>query len=146
MTVAPSWLLDANVLREFRPGGHANVARWRAQVPASDLHVSVITVWELRRGFERLRAQDAGRAARGLAAVDALAIGFADRIVPVDLAIAAEWARLLASKDKARADVALAATARVRDMVVVTRNVADFRGRGARVLDPFQANPVTTEL
>jgi toxin FitB len=33
----------------------------------------------------------------------------------------------------------LAATCRVRDFVLVTRNIADFRGRGVRVLDPFKA-------
>lgn len=138
------WLLDANVIREFRPGGHANVAVWRAGVPASELRLSAITVLELRRGFERLKARDPARAARGLTALDALAADFADRIVPVDAAVAAEWARLLGGKDKDRLDVALAATARVRGLVVVTRNVRDFRGRGVRVLDPFKA-PATIE-
>ena len=129
MTAGHGWLLDANVIREFRPGGHANVAAWRAGVPAAELRLSAITVLELRRGFERLKARDPARAARGLTALDALAADFADRIVPVDAAVAAEWARLLGGKDKDRLDVALAATARVRGLVVVTRNVRDFRGR-----------------
>ena len=73
--------------------------------------------------------------------MDALSTDFADRIVPVDAAVAAEWARLLGGKDKARLDMALAATALVRGLVVVTRNVRDFRGRGVRVLDPFKAAP-----
>jgi len=140
VTAGDGWLLDANVIREFRPGGHANVAAWRAGVPAIELRLSAITVLELRRGFERLRARDPARAARGLAALDALAADFADRIVPVDAAVAAEWARLLGAKDKDRLDVALAATARVRSLVVVTRNVRDFRGRGVRVLYPFKAS------
>jgi predicted nucleic acid-binding protein len=37
--------------------------------------------------------------------------------------------------------MALAATARVRGLVLVTRNSADFKGRDVRVLDPFKANP-----
>jgi predicted nucleic acid-binding protein len=42
--------------------------------------------------------------------------------------------------------MALAATARVRDLVLVTRNVADFRGRNVRVLDPFKAAPTIMEI
>lgn len=71
--------------------------------------------------------------------MDALTTDYAGRVVPVDAAIAAEWARLIGRKDKNRDDAALAATARVRGLVVVTRNLADFRGRDVRVLDPFKA-------
>ena len=114
-------------------------------MPEAELYLSAITVLELRRGFERLKVRDPARATRGLAGLDALAADFADRIVPVDAAVAAEWARLLGGKDKDRLDVALAATARVRGLVVVTRNVRHFRGRGVRVLDPFKA-PATVEF
>lgn len=55
--------------------------------------------------------------------------------------IVAELARLVGQKDKHRDDMALAATARVRGLVLVTRNVADFKGRDVRILDPFQAKP-----
>jgi predicted nucleic acid-binding protein len=58
------------------------------------------------------------------------------------------WLRTVdvGEKDKHRDDMALAATARVQDLVLVTRNVADFRGRNARVLDPFKANPTIMEI
>jgi hypothetical protein len=49
---------------------------------------------------------------------------------------------LLDAKDKNQRDRALAATARVRGFVLVTRNIADFRGCGVQVLDPFAKNPV----
>jgi toxin FitB len=35
----------------------------------------------------------------------------------------------------------LAATAKVHDLVVVTRNVKDFAGRGVRVLNRFNKSP-----
>lgn len=35
--------------------------------------------------------------------------------------------------------MALAATARVHGLVIVTRNVSDFTGRGVRILDPFKS-------
>jgi hypothetical protein len=35
----------------------------------------------------------------------------------------------------------LAATAKDHDLVIVTRNVKHFIGRGVRVLDPFKKSP-----
>jgi len=62
--------------------------------------------------------------------------------VPIDSAVTAEWARLLGAKDKNQRDRALAATARVHGLVLVTRNIDHVRGCEVRVLDPFKANPV----
>lgn len=38
-------------------------------------------------------------------------------------------------------EIWLAATALVHGLVVVTRNVRDFRGRGVPLLDPFRTPP-----
>ena len=62
-------------------------------------------------------------------------------MIPIDKAIAEEWARLAGSKDKDRLDRALVATARVHDLVLVTRNIAEMRGCEVRVLDPFRKMP-----
>jgi predicted nucleic acid-binding protein len=53
---------------------------------------------------------------------------------------------LLDAKDKNQRDRALAATARVRGFVLVTRNIADFRGCGVQVLDPFAKNPCSATI
>jgi hypothetical protein len=90
----------------------------------------------MRRGWEARKKQDAAQAAEGLARLVALEAAFNNRIIPIDAPIAAEWARLVGQKDKHRDDMALAATARVRGLVLVTRNVADFKGRDVRVLIP----------
>ena len=133
------YLLDANVLREFRPRGHRNVRNWLATVDDAALRVSVMTLLEMRRGWEAKKKHDRTHAAEGLERLVAFETAFKDRIIPIDARIAAEWARLVGQKDKHRDDMALAATARVRSFVLVTRNLADFRGRGVRVLDPFKA-------
>lgn len=133
------YLLDENVFREMWEGGDARVRAWQASVLDADLRLSVMTLHEKRLGWERLRKSDPERAARGLAGIDALEAVYAGRIVPIDEAVAAEWAKLLGAKQKNQRDMAIAATARVHGMVVVTRNVRDFAGRGVRVLDPFRA-------
>lgn len=136
------YLLDANVLRETGARGHANVRAWLLSVPERALFVSAITLLEMRRGWEVRRRREPALAEARLAAFAALEAAYAGRIVPVDRDVAAEWARLLGEHDRNRDDTGLAATARVRGLVVVTRNVRHFRGRSVRVLDPFKAPAV----
>lgn len=140
------YLLDENVLREFTPTGDRHARAWRATVDDADLRISVMTFFEKRRGWERRRRSDPDLAAEKLAALDAFEATFRDRVVPIDASIMAEWARLLGAKDKNQRDMALAATARTRGFVLVTRNVEDFRGRDVIVLNPFRVTPIAELL
>ncbi len=137
-----AYLLDENVLRELSPNGNANVRAWFASVAAADIHISAMTMFEKRRGWERRKKTDPDLAAAKLAELNALETAYGARLVPIDAAIAAEWARLLGAKDKNQRDRALAATARVKGFVLVTRNIADVRGCDVRVLDPFVKDPI----
>ena len=141
------YLLDANVIQELHPGGNARVRAWAATINDHQLRLSVVTFQETRLGLdrERLRREKAGKASDDvvakLAALDALAADFKDRIVEVNLAVADEWGRLLAASGKNDRDTALAATARVHNLVLVTRNIKHVAGRDVRVLDPFVKTP-----
>jgi len=135
------YLLDENVLRELHPKGNARVRAWYGTVSTDSLRISAMTLFEKRRGAERLRKSDPERAAWILANIDALEAAHGPRVVPIDGPVVAEWARLLGAKDKNQRDRALAVTARVHGFVLVTRNVEDMRGCGVLVLNPFAANP-----
>ena len=135
------YLLDENVLRELRLGGNANVQAWRKTVNQAQLRLSAMTYFEKRRGWELRRRKDPVLAMAKLAELNAWADTYGPRMIPIDKAIAEEWARLVGAKDKDRRDRALVATARVHDLVLVTRNVADMRGCEVRVLDPFRKVP-----
>ncbi len=135
------YLLDENVLREMRPGGDPHVRAWHHTVADADLRISVMTLFEKRRGWERRRKASAGAAEAMLAALDALEAAYRDRIVPIDAPVVKEWARLLGAKDKNQRDRALAATARVHGFILVTRNVEDIIGCDVLVLNPFMRNP-----
>jgi hypothetical protein len=134
------WLLDENVLRELHSGGHIQVQAWFKTVSTDTLWISAMTLFEKRRGAERLRKTDPDRALRLLAAIDALEAAYGNRVISIDGPVVAEWARLLGAKDKNQRDRALAATARVHDMVLVTRNIRDLAGCDVAVLNPFQSN------
>ncbi|WP_244563715.1 hypothetical protein [Ensifer aridi] len=56
------YLLDENVLRELKRGGHKNVQQWIATVDNTDLRLSVVTLFEKRRGAETLMKREPERA------------------------------------------------------------------------------------
>jgi predicted nucleic acid-binding protein len=136
-----AYLLDENVLRELTPTGNANVRAWFAGVAPADLRISAMTLFEKRRGWERRKKTDPELAHAKLAEIDAFEAAYGTRLIPIDGPIAAEWARLLGAKEKNQRDRALAATARVKGFVLVTRNVEDVRGCDVQVLDPFVNSP-----
>ena len=60
----------------------------------------------------------------------------------MDAFIAREWGRLMERKSKVLfEDAMIAATARIRQLIVVTRNAKDFAHFGVRILNPFLTNP-----
>jgi len=132
------YLLDTNVVSEVRkPRPHPRVATWFASVDAGELYLSALVVGEIFQGIERLRRRDPERAAGYGVWLAQLRTSYADRIVPVDADVAVEWGRMNSVTRLPVVDGLLAATARVRGWTLVTRNVRDVAGTGARILDPF---------
>ena len=133
-----SYLLDTNVVSEVRkPRANPHVRAWFAFVPGESLYLSVLTVGEIRRGIERLRRRDPAQAAVFEAWLASLRQHYADRLLPVTSEIADEWGRLNIPDPLPTIDGLLAATARVRGLVLVTRNTADLARTGVRLLNAF---------
>lgn len=135
-----SYLLDTNVISELRKGERAdpNVTAWFAEIADEEIFLSVLTIGEIRRGIESVRRRDPDSAAaldRWLTLVSA---AHGDRVVPIDRAITEEWGRMNVPDPLPVVDGLLAATARVLDLTLVTRNVADVEGTHVELLDPFK--------
>jgi predicted nucleic acid-binding protein len=60
-----------------------------------------------------------------------------DRVLPLDEPIVEAWAMLGISISLPLADGLLAATAKVRGLMLVTRNIEDIAESGVAVFDPF---------
>ena len=65
---------------------------------------------------------------------------YADRVLPVDAKAAEEWGRMNVPDPVSIVDGLMAATAKVRNMTLVTRNTADVARTGVRLLNPFDAS------
>lgn len=134
-----SYLLDTNVVSEARRrGGDPRVVAWVSSVPAEELFVSVLVLGEIRRGIERLRPRYPAQSEVFERWLNELRLRFADRIVPIDTAITEEWGRINAASPVPVEDGLMAASAKVRGMAFVTRNVADVAGTGTRVVNPWE--------
>lgn len=132
------YLVEENVLKEMGLNGNANVREWAATIDDSDLRLSAMTLFEKRLGWERKKKTAPEMAYRQLQQLDLFEEAYKGRIIPIDQNVVAEWAKLLGAKQKHERDMAIAATARVYDLVIVTRNVKDFEGRNVAVLNPFK--------
>jgi predicted nucleic acid-binding protein len=131
------YLVDTNVVSEARRGG-AEAVGWLRSVNPLAVYLSVITLGEIMRGVA-LKQRSDPRAASHLAQwLQTLRSDHADRILPITDAVALEWGRIAALRPRGDADGLIAATAIVHDLIVVTRNVADFEDTRATILNPWE--------
>lgn len=135
------FLLDTNVISEpKRARPNAGVMAWLDDQLLSDLHLSVITVGELRRGIIRLGP---GRRRDDLDFwLSQLILRFHDHILPIGLEVTERRAALAEDQRAAgraadMSDELIAATAHVHGLTVVTRNVRHFEHSGCHVLSPW---------
>jgi toxin FitB len=132
------YLLDTNVVSELRKRSpDVNVAEWYDGVRSLELHLSVLTLGEIRIGIERLRRKDAARARSLDEWLRGLLLTYSSRIVGVDVATADEWGRLNVPDQLPVIDGLLAATAKTQGLTLVSRNTTDLSASGITVLDPF---------
>jgi hypothetical protein len=138
------FLLDTNVIFELRKvranKADRNVATWVRTVSAASLFLSVIVIQELEIGTLLAERRDPAAGAILRAWLDDHVLpAFAERILPIDTAVARRSAALHVPDPRPIRDGLIAATALVHGMTVVTRNVADFAPTGVPHLDPWSA-------
>ena len=133
-------VLDTNVISEVRKGPrcNSNVAAWYEKLEDADLHLSVLVVGEIRKGIEKARTPDPGKAAALEQWLAAVIQNFAPRILPLDVRVSEEWGRMSAIRSVPVVDALMAATAKVNGLTLVTRNARDVSVLGVALLNPFE--------
>lgn len=138
-----SYLLDTCTLCEpTRKEPEPEVMRWLEREKEEDLYLSVLSLGEIAQGVEKL---DDSRKKRRLEAwlhTDLLH-RFDGRIIDITREISLKWGEISGAKRREGKQIPvidglIGATALVHSLVVVTRNVDDFRRVGAPVFDPWQ--------
>ena len=135
-----AYLLDTVALSELRKKskGDKAVFEWQRAEGGAMAFVSVITMNEIRYGARMVMARDPGFAARlDVWYREILAAKSLYSILPVDLAIAELAADFRAADGISYNDSLIAATARIHDHTIATRNTADFAKCGVRLYNPW---------
>jgi hypothetical protein len=137
------FLLDTNVVSELRRRDKTDprVSAWSDAIPPDDLFLAAVTVLELEAGVLTMERRDTAQGAVLRRWLDNKVLpSFSGRILPVDTAIALRCARLHVPNPKPERDAMIAATALVKHLTVVTRNVSDFQQMGVDLLNPWNAS------
>lgn len=142
--VAPSgYLLDTNIVSELmKPRPNRRVATWVETTPEELMHLSVITLGEIRKGIDLLKEDDPRRAALQSWLNRDLRVRFADRLLPFDDGVAERWGQVEAVAKRQRVtiptiDAQLAATALHHGLTFATRNTAHIRHVAVPAFNPW---------
>jgi predicted nucleic acid-binding protein len=129
------YLLDTGIIGIVaRPQPPAALLAWMAAQADDDLHISVLTVAEIRRA---ILARPAGRKRRALEAWFAGPEGpsglFTERVLPFDDRAARIWAELMidgapTGRPRHPLDMVIAAIARAHDCMVVSDDDGAYAG------------------
>ncbi|WP_202951135.1 type II toxin-antitoxin system VapC family toxin [Synechococcus sp. PCC 7336] len=131
-------MAELNVVSELRkPRPHRLVVEWLQFVDDAKLFLSAVTLGEIQAGIEVTREQDRAKAAEIKTWLELVAVTY--NVLSMDAATFRSWARLMHRKsDTLYEDAMIAATAGVHNLIVVTRNVADFKVLDVEILNPFE--------
>lgn len=136
------WLLDTDIVSEARKKrANAGVIAFLSKQPLESLHISIVTLAEIRYGIE-----EAGDVAFRAELSDWLNHDlrplFLQRTLPVSEDVMLKWRVLVEKGRRSRQtfpqpDLLIGATALVYGLTVVTRNTKDYRRAGVPVFDPW---------
>ena len=137
-----NYLLDTCVLSEFtRRQPDARVIAWLDAMDEEQLFISAVTIGEVQRGIQRL-PESRRKTELAVWMNNGLMARFAGRIVSMDAATMYLWGSLVARLEAAGQpigvmDSLILASAVQHNLIIVTRNTADFTPGGAQVINPW---------
>ena len=136
------WLVDTNVISELRrPKPDRNVLRFLRETAPASLHVSIVTLAEIRYGAELLEDPQQRALVEGWLEGTVRPI-FAGRVLVVDEAVFLIWKSVFAAARRtggkqSTPDLLIGATATAHGLTVLSRDVRPFLQAGVPVLDPW---------
>jgi toxin FitB len=142
------YLVDTNVISAMAPSRPVPPAlvEW-IDLHSASLFLSAVTVAEIEDGIAKSRREGATRKSADLAAwLETVLHLYGDRVLAFDT-LTARIAGAMADRARSQghapglADIIIAATARHRGLIILSRNLRHFEPLGVVVIDPFTTLP-----
>lgn len=137
------YLLDTNVVSELiSPRPEARVVRWIDDLDPNSVHLSALTVGEIRKGVEKLPDSRRKETIHRWLSEDLL-LRFEGRILNLDADAALTWGVLAGRLEKEgrtmpAVDSLIAALALHHKLTLATRNEDDFQEAGVGIFNPWR--------
>ena len=135
-----SWLIDTDVLSErTRKNPNQRVLLWLEE-NASAIYTSAHVIGEIQAGISALAESPRQKALQRW--LTRLVEAMEGRVLNFNVSVATVWGRQEAEYNgkgclMPMPDSFIAATARRHNLTIVTRNVADYKRPGLKVMNPF---------
>lgn len=137
------WLLDTNVLSELRrPRPEPKVVSFIANQPLDSLHISVVTLAEIRFGIEVLPDATHRFELNGWLAHKVCPM-FEQRVLPINEDVMLKW-RLLVEEGRkgghafSQPDLIIAATAQHHGLTVASRDTEEYKKARVAAFNPWE--------
>lgn len=145
------WLLDTNILSELRrPKPEPKVVSFVAGQPLESLHISIVTLAEIRFGIEVL-PDITRRSELNDWLAHKVRPMFEQRVLPITEDVMLKWRLLVEEGRKAghtfsQPDLIIAVTAQHYGMTIVSRDTDDYEKAHVAVFNPWiEDAPSTSE-
>lgn len=138
-----NYLLDTCIISELvKSKPEKLVSTWLASQDEDALFLSVLTLGEIQKGISRLESSSRKTTLQHWLDND-LCLRFNDRILPINNKVALTWGIIQGNSEKSGMPVAtidglLGATAIAFNLIIVTRNEADFMRSGSGIFNPWK--------
>lgn len=134
------YLLDTNVISELRkPKPHGAVLAWIKTIPSSNLFVSAVSIGEIQAGIELTREQNQQKAIELETWLNQIIA--TNQVLPLDAIRFKIWAKIMHRQpDTVNEDAMIAATAIYSKLIIVTRNIKDFKRFNVKLFNPFEVH------
>ncbi len=140
-----NYLLDTCILSEYvKKKPNFQVIQWLDEQNEDSLFISILTIAELKKGIIKIKKSQASRYQKLNNWLLKIEKRFSDRILPLNKNILDTWATICGESEAIGKklpimDSLIASTATQHNLIIVTRNIDDFKFSSNQLFNPWDS-------